>query len=175
MQRVMVVVIGVLVVVGGVGYLYMGHQQQTKQEELRAVYEARIDAQQQRTEQLARDLAHDFTAALAGGLVNEVVGGDSQALQDRIVAAVKGRRVARIIVLDPEGAVLASTDLRYTDGVMEDPLTRQALTVEDVEVLSSSDEGEVLASLEVAAPVRVAAQKVAVVRVAFELGPEQES
>ncbi len=175
MQRFWLVVIALLIVVGGGGYLYLGHQHQTQQQELRATYEAELDAQQERTRQLARDLAHDFTAALAGGLVNEVVGGDSQALQDRIVAAVKGRRVARIIVLDPEGLVLASTDLRYTDGTMEDPLTRQVLAVEDIQVLDSDVEGGALNRLEVAAPVRVAAQKVAAVRVTFDLGPDEES
>ena len=166
MQRLMLVLIGVLIIVIGVGYLYLGHRHQQQMAELQTASDQRQAALEQRTDQLARDLALDFTAALAGGIVNDVVGGDRKLLQDRIVAAVKGRRVARIIVLDPTGAVLASTDLRFTNGTMEDPTSRRVLTVDDVTVVSPADDG---GQLEVAAPVRVAAQSVAAVWVTFDL------
>jgi hypothetical protein len=103
---------------------------------------------------------------LALAVADPIGRGDTAAVDALLADAVRGDRLVGVMVLDPSGEVLSSTDLRWRGRRLDDAAALKAMAVREPTVLGPSAGGE----LEVAAPVEVSGVRVATVRATFSLG-----
>ncbi len=167
MQRFLAILVVVLLAVGGVGFFVVRSQQRSAMQTLEQRLDQAVAEQKQQDAGIARDLAMDLTRVLAATTASTVARGDAETLNSELAAAVKGRRLAGVIVVDPAGVVVASTDLRYRDRTLDDPATQHALEVAEVSVAAAPPAP---AQAEVDAPLFVGSQKVGALRVFVDLG-----
>lgn len=167
MKRFLAIVVVVLLVAAGAGYLVMRSQQRREVAALTARLDQAVAEQRQRDGAVARDLAQDMARTLAATVAGDLAAGDADGLNAELADVVQGRRVTGVIVLDPAGKVVASTDLRYRDRVLDDEATRQALAATAVTVAPTAPAP---GQLEVDAPVERSGAKVGVLRVFVDLG-----
>lgn len=168
MRRFVAALFVVLLVAGGVGYFVLQSRHGHEMAAVRATAEERIEAEHRQGATVARELAEDLAGSLAVTLADDVARQDTAALEGEVAAVVRGHRVAGLIVLDPDGYVLATSDLRYRGRRLDDPASRAALAATSV---STAGEPPSPGQTEVDAPVMAAGRKVGVLRVFVELTP----
>ena len=166
MQRFLSILLAVLILAGGVGYLVLQHRHEAAMERITAETHARLAQVRQEQRELVRDLGRDMATALAVLLADDIARGNLAAVEARLTPIVQGQRVAGILVVDQAGAVLAATDLRYRGRRMDDEATRRAIAVEDVVV---AGEPPAPGQLEIDAPVFSSGQRIATVRLFLDL------
>lgn len=165
----------VLVIAGAAGFLWLSHQHTLELGRLQT------DAMTQQAETarqataVATDLASDLTATIAVLIADDVGRLEFERVNAALATVVHGHRVAGVVVLAPDGTVVAATDQRFAGRTMEDVETRAALKATAVTVVPNERApGEV----EIVAPLVSANQNVGAVRVFVDLGsfaprPEQ--
>jgi hypothetical protein len=172
MQRFLLIVLVIVLVAAGVGYVVLDRQQQSALAAAQASADEALGECRQSADRMARDFAADIARCLAANVADEVGSGDSAALDGRLAVVVQGNRILSVVVLAPGGRVLAATDLRYRGRVLDDDATRAALAATGPEVL---DAAPAPGQLEAVAPLAADGQKVGAVRVVVAAGPGGES
>lgn len=167
MRRFLGILVVLLLLAGTIGYLVLRSQQRSAIEALQAQKDQAVVEQRQQDAGVARDLAMDLTRALAATTASTVARGEADTLNSELAAVVKGKRVAGIIVVDPTGVVVASTDLRYRGRTLQDPATQHALAVAEVSLAAAPPAPS---QVEVDAPLFVGSQEVGALRVFVDLG-----
>ncbi len=167
MRRFLGILVVLLLVAGAVGYFLLRSQSRSAIQALEAQMDQAVASQKEKDAGIARDLALDLTRTLAVTMASTVARGDADTLNSELAAVVKGKRVAGVIVVDPTGTVLASTDLRYRGRTLDDSATQHALEISEVSLAAGPPAP---AQVEVDAPVFVGSQKVGALRVFVDLG-----
>ncbi len=168
MQRFLAILLIVVLVAAGVGYLVLQTRHGRELAAVRAAAEGRVEAEHRQAAQVTSELAEDLARALAVTLADDVARQDTAALESEVAELVRGHRLAGIIVLDRDGNVLAASDLRYKNRRLDDPATRAALAATQV---TTAAEPPAPGQTEVDAPVLSAGRKVGAIRIFLELVP----
>ncbi len=168
MQRFLAILLIVVLAAAGVGYLVLQARHGQELAAVRAAAEERVEAEHRQAAAVTRELAEDLARVLAVTLADDVARQDTAALESEVAELVRGHRVAGVIVLDPDGYVLAASDLRYRDRRLDDPATRAALAATEVSLAS---EPPAPGQTEVDAPVLSAGRGVGAIRLFVELVP----
>jgi uncharacterized membrane protein affecting hemolysin expression len=157
----------VLVIAGAAGALWFSYQHSQELERVQAdAMATRAQVLQQATE-VATDLASDLTATIAVLIADDVGRLEFERVNAALATVVHGHRVAGVVVLAPDGTVVAATDQRFAGRTMGDVETRAALMATGVTVVPNERApGEV----EIVAPLVSANQKVGAIRVFLDLG-----
>ncbi len=164
MKKFLVIVIVLLIVAGGIGYLVLQSRQATELKKVQETAQKNLVAQQKRDQRTIIDLAQDLSRTLAVTLADDIARKDFTSVEGQLESVVQGRRVAGILVLDQDGNVLAATDLRYHGRRMDDAATRSALGVTTLTVAS---EPPAPGQLEIDVPVSSGGRRIATLRVFF--------
>lgn len=168
MQRFLAILLIVILAAAGVGYLVLQAKHGKEVAAVRAAAEERVEAEHRQAAAVTGELAEDLARALAVTLADDVARQDTAALETEVAALVRGHRIAGVIVLDRDGNVLATSDLRYRDRRLDDPATRAALEANEV---TTAAEPPAPGQTEVDAPVLSAGRKVGAIRLFVELVP----
>lgn len=168
MQRFLGILVVLLVLAGGAGYLTLTYRERSRLATQEKAAQDKVQAVEESGRTAAQQLAEDLTRVLATTISGDLSRGEYGSLQSELDAVVRGNRVVRIIVLDAGGRVVATTDRRYAGQGPEEEGNRRAAAVQGVTV-----ESGVLApgELEVDAPVAVGSQQVGAVRVFVNIAP----
>ncbi len=166
MQRFLVIVLVVVLLAGGVGYVVLQHRCESRIERITAETHARLAQVREDQRRMVQDLGVDMGAMLAVLLADDLAAGNLALVEARLTPIVQGRRVAGVLVVDQEGKVLAATDLRYRGRTLDDEGTRRATAAREVTV---SSEPPAPGQLEVDAPVVSGGQRIATVRLFLDL------
>ncbi len=161
MQRFLIILLVTVLAAGAVGYLILQRAHGKAIAELRATAEERVEAERRQAAEVLGQLAQDLARTLAVTLADDVARQDVAALEAEVAAVVQGNRIAGVLVLDDEGNVLATSDLRYRDRRLDDPATRRALAVTTV---TTAEEPPSPGQLEVDAPILSAGRRVGTLR-----------
>ena len=128
---------------------------------------ARATAQQQ-GEKLGRELAEDIARTLAGTLYGPVSQGKTASLEPIPANIVRGHRIAAVMVVDPQGKVIATTDLRYSNRTLpESEIQRLANLTGGVIAPTPPARDEVEAD----APIQLGGERSGTVRVFVDISP----
>ncbi len=165
MKKFLAIVVVLLIVAGGIGYLVLQSKHAAELKHVRETAQAQVIAQQKKDAHAVMDLAQDLTRTLAVTLADDIARKDFPSVESQLESIVQGRRVAGILVLDQDGNVLAATDLRYHGRRMDDAATRAALGVTTV---TAAAEPPAPGQLEVDAPISSGGRRIATLRVFFE-------
>jgi len=112
-RRVVLVMVTVAVAAVGVGYLVLERAHRRELAGARAEAEARLAAVRGAAVMGERALAEDLVRALAAAVAPAAASGETERLQEVAAELVRGRRVAWMVVLAPDGTAVAASDLRY--------------------------------------------------------------
>lgn len=151
-----VIVAGVFIVLGFVGYLSLQGQHK----------KAQVALQKAATEEIV-DLSLDLTRTLATTIADDAARLEHAMLDAQLATVVRGRRVTGVQVLNQDGQVVATTDQRQAGRVSEDDATLAALKVGEVTLM---DARPAPGQVEVSAPLFLGPERVGTVRVFFDLG-----
>ncbi|NOZ79915.1 MAG: hypothetical protein GXP48_12205 [Acidobacteria bacterium] len=166
MKKFLAIVIALLIVAGGIGYLVLRSRYAAELKKVQANAQEQVAAQQKKDLGAIEDLARDLSRTLAVTLADDIARKDYPAVEGQLGSIVRGRRVAGVLVLDQDGNVLAATDLRYHGRRMDDAVTRKALGVTAVTI---SDEPPAPGQMEIDVPVSSGGRRIATLRVFFVL------
>jgi preprotein translocase subunit SecG len=166
MQRFLAVLLVLVLAVAGVGYLLLQRQHAAALKAVETASSGAVAEARAQAENAAEQLARDTTRVLALAVADPIGRGDTTAVDALLADTVQGDRLVGVMVLDPSGEVLCSTDLRWRGRRLDDADALKAMAVREPTVLGPSAGGE----LEVAAPVEVSGVRVATVRASFHLG-----
>lgn len=161
-----VILILVAIIVGG--YFWMQHQQQS------AVQRAQASAQQQTVElhqqgqQLGQQLAEDIARTLAVTLYDRVSQGQTSALEPILANIVRGHRIATVMVVDPQGKVVATTDLRYANRSLPEEEAQRLSGLTGITIAPTSPARD---QVEADAPLQSGGERVGTVRVFVDVSP----
>ena len=151
-----VIVAGVFIVLGFVGYLSLQGQHKKAQAALRLAA----------TEEIV-DLSLDLTRTLATTIADDAARLEHAMLDAQLATVVRGRRVTGVQVLNQDGQVVATTDQRQAGRIAEDEASQAALKVGEVTLMEARPAP---GQIEVAAPLFLGPERVGTVRVFMELG-----
>ena len=166
MQRFLTVLLVIVLLATGVGYLVLRHQGEARIERITAETHARLAQVRQEGREVVIGLGRDLATTLAVFLADDVAAGNLELVESRLTPIVQGQRVAGVLVVDPGGRVLAATDLRYRGRTLDDAATRQALAAEGVVV---AKEPPAPGQVEIDAPVFSSGRRIATVRLFLDL------
>jgi len=166
MQRFLAILLVIVLAAAAAGYFVLQRAHGKEVTALRAAAEERIEAERQNAAEVVGQLAQDLAGALAVTLADDVARQDVAALEAEVAAIVQGHRVAELVVLDGEGNVLATSNLRYRGRRLDDPATRRALAVTEV---TTVEEAPSPGQLEVDAPILSAGRRVGTLRLFIEV------
>ncbi len=166
--RAAAILVVVLLLVAGAGYLYLQAQHRQALAAARDQAAQATEQLQMNADRMGRQLAEDIGRILSVTLAEDVARVEHAALDLKLASIVRGNRITGIIVLSPDGAVLATTDLRYAGRTLDDPASQRAMSVDKVAV---ADEAPAPGQVEVDAPLRSAGERVGSLRVFVDLGP----
>ncbi|NOZ95486.1 MAG: hypothetical protein GXP47_12235 [Acidobacteria bacterium] len=166
MQKALAVLLVIVLVAAGVGYLVLERQYTSKVERITAETHAQVAACQNKATEVIREYAEDSATVLSVTLADDIARQEFAAVDAELAAIVQGHRIAGVIVVDQEGKVLAATDLRYRGRSLDDEATRQALAVERV---TSAATAPSPGQLEVDAPVFSGGQRLATLRIFYDV------
>ncbi len=166
MQKALAVLVVIVLVAAGIGYLVLQRQYNSRIERVTAETHAQLAACQSKAASVVREYAEDTATVLSVTLADDIARQEFAAVDAELASIVQGHRIAGVIVIDQEGAVLAATDLRYRGRSLDDQATRVALAVDTV---TSSAAAPAPGQLEVDAPVFSGGQRLATLRVFFDL------
>ncbi len=150
MRRFVAIVIVVLLLAGAGGYLVLERAHRAELAAVRGEAEARIEAERRAAVATVRELAEDIARTLAAAVAPAVAAGDRERLDAVAAAAVAGHRIAAVLILDPGGEVVATSDLRFRGRRLGEAWARAALAAQAPTVL---DEPATPGQLQAAAPV----------------------
>ena len=160
-------VVVILILAVGTGYLYVRARHRTALATVCADAAQATEQLQAQADRMGRQLAEDIGRILAVTLSEDVARVEHAVLDLKLASIVRGNRVTGIIVLGPDGAVLATTDLRYAGRTLDDPASERAMAVDQVTV---SPEAPAPGQVEVDAPLRSAGERIGSLRVFVDLG-----
>lgn len=166
MQKFLVGLVLVLVLASGVGYFLLNHQSRAALLAARQQAEEDQAADRQAASRVARELAEDLARTLSAVLADDIAEGRLEEVEAQLASAVQGHRLAGILVVAVDGAVLTSTDLRYRGRTLHDDATRRALAVTELVVM---DEPPAPGQIEVDAPLMAKGSRIGVLRVFVQL------
>lgn len=166
MQKFLAVLLVLVLAAAGVGYLLLERRQAAALDAVRSASGQAVDEARAEAATVAEQLARDTTRVLALAVADPVGRDDTTAVDSLLAAAVRGDRLVGVMVLDPSGEVLSSTDLRWRGRRLDDADALKAMAVKEPTVLGPDANGEI----EAAAPVEVGGVRVATVRATFSLG-----
>jgi hypothetical protein len=172
MMRILIALLLCVLLAAGAGYFLLEHRHETELEGFRQAQSDELTRLRADHEERLAEMALDAARVLAAGAEGLLGPEDAGRLEEMLAAAVSGHRLVGVIVLDSDGSVLSSTDLRFRGRQLEDPATREALAVDEPTIMPGKP---VVGELEVAAPLGGADQRFGAVRVFFELGPVEEA
>jgi hypothetical protein len=162
MKQFLAVALVLVLAAAGGGYLWLQHRH--AQDVERLTTETNTQLTEARTHCLAmtQELTEDAAGALAVTLAGDIARQEYAAIDADLGAIVQGHRLTGIIVLAPDGRVLAATNMRYRGQTMDDPATKRALAVDRT---TSAPEAPRPGQIEVDAPVFSGGQRLATLRV----------
>jgi hypothetical protein len=161
------VILILLAVIAG-GYFWMQHRQQS------AVHIAEATAQQQTVElrqqgeQLGQQLAQDIARTLAVTLYDRVSQGQTSALEAVLANIVRGHRIATIMVVDPQGKVVATTDLRYANRTLPEAEAQRLSGLTGITIAPTPPARD---QVEADAPLQSGGERAGTVRVFVDVSP----
>jgi len=167
MQKALAILLVIVLVAAGIGYLVLERQYNSKIERITAEAHAEMAAFQNKAAAAAREVAEDTATVLSVTLADDIARQEFAAIDAELAPIVQGHRIAGIIVVGQDGRVLSSSDLRYRGRTLDDEATRRALAVDTV---AASPSAPSPGQLEVDAPVFSGGQRLATLRVFFDLG-----
>lgn len=167
MNRFLAILLIVAIVAGAVGYVVINARHEKELSAVRAAAEGRVEAETRRAHEISEDLAVDLARVMATTLADDVARQEGAAIEAQLAAAVKGHRIAGVIVLSPEGDVLAATDMRYSGRRLEDPNTLAALRATKA---AAAEQPPAPGQLEVHAPIVNAGNQVGALRLFLDTG-----
>jgi len=162
MQKALAILLVIVLVAAGIGYLVLERQFSSRVERVTAESHAQVAACQSKATSVVREYVEDVATVLSVTLADDIARKELAVVDAELGAIVQGHRIAGVIVLDQEGSVLAATDLRYRGRTLADEATRQALAVEKV---TSAPEAPAPGQIEVDAPVFSGGQRLATLRI----------
>ena len=168
MQRFLLIVLVILLVATGVGYLVLDRQHQAALAAVQTTHDEALAECRGEALDVARELAADIARVLSATTADEVARGDEAALDPRLAAVVQGNRVLSVLVLAPGGRVLAATDLRFRGRALDDDASRAALAADEPTILGVA---ETPGQVEAAAPLVHDGERVGAVRVTVAVAP----
>ncbi len=166
MQRFLAILLVVLLAAGAVGYLVLRNTHEKALSAARAAAEERVEAERSHAAEVIGELAEDMARALAVTMADEVARQDVAALETEVAAVVQGHRVAGVLVLDTEGNVLATSDLRYRGRRQDDEAARRAMAVTAV---TRAPEPPAPGQLEIDAPILSAGRRAGTLRLFIDV------
>ncbi|MCG6964504.1 MAG: hypothetical protein LJE95_14700 [Acidobacteria bacterium] len=166
MRRFLAVLLVLVLIVAGGGYLWLQHRHTLEMERLTAETNSQLTQARTRYLAVAQDLAEDAAGALAVTLAGDIARQEYAAIDAELGTVVQGHRLTGIIVLGQDGKVLSATDLRYRGRTLDDPATKRALAVnETVTAAEAPQPGQI----EVDSPVFSGGQRLATLRVFVDI------
>jgi len=166
MQKFLVGLVIVLLLACVVGYFLLTHQSRTALEAATDEAELTQVAEREAAAQVVRELAEDMARMLSAVLADDIAQGNLESVEAQLATAVQGHRLAGVLVVAVDGAVLTSTDLRYRGRTLHDDATRRALAVTEVGVM---EEPPAPGQIEVDAPLMAGGSRIGVLRVFVQL------
>ncbi len=154
--RPILIVAAVLIVIGFIGFLVLQGQ-----------HGKALKAQHDRAAATASEMAIDLTRVLATTIADDAARLEHAMLDMQLATVVRGRHVAAVVVLNPSGEVLATTDQRWAGRTLDDAETMAAMAVNEATVMPAAP---VPGQIEVAAPLFVGPDRLGTVRVFVDLG-----
>jgi len=167
MQKALAILLVIVLLAAGVGYLVLQRQLDSKIEGITAEAHAQLAACRNGAQATAREYAEDIATVLSVTLADDIARQELAAVDAKLAAIVQGHRITGVIVVGQDGKVLSATDLRYRGRTLDDDATHRAVAVEKV---TSSDVAPAPGQLEVDAPIFSGGQRLATLRVFCELG-----
>ncbi len=165
--RAAAILVVILLLAGGTGYLYLRAQHRNELAAANDRAAQATDQMQAEADRMGRQLAEDIGRVLAVTLAGDVARVEHATLDLKLASIVRGNRITGVIVLSPDGAVIATTDLRYAGRTLDDPASQRAMSVEEVTV---SPEAPAPGQVEVDAPLRSGGDRIGSLRVFVDLG-----
>lgn len=159
----------VLTLVGAIAYVFLHARQRKEIEQLQAAGAAEVAGLHQTASTVVVELATDLTQVLGTTISDDVARAEHGMLEAQLATIVRGHRVTGIIVMNPKGEVIASTDQRFAGRTLDDAAAQAAMAVSEPTVLptSTGTSGQV----EVAAPLFVGTTRLGTVRVFIDVSP----
>lgn len=162
----------VLTLLGVIAYVRLQAKHQKEIEQLQAANAAEVAGLRQTASTVAIELATDLTQVLGTTISDDVARAERGMLEAQLATIVRGHRVTGVIVMDPKGEVIASTDQRFAGRTLDDAAAQAAMAVNEPSVLpapsGASDQ------IEVAAPLSVGTTRLGTVRVFIDVSPFAE-
>ena len=162
MQKALAILLVIVLLAAGIGYVLLQRQTSAKIQRITAETHAEMAACQNRAQTMARQFAEDIATVLSVTLADDLARQELAAVDAELAAIVQGHRITGIIVVGQDGKVLSATDLRYRGRTMDDEATRRAVSVEKVTAAATAPAP---GQLEVDAPIFSGGQRLATLRV----------
>ena len=150
------IVAAVLIIIGFIGFLV-----------LQGRHGKALIAQHERAVATASEMAIDLTRVLATTIADDAARLEHAMLDMQLATIVRGRHVAGVVVLNPSGEVLATTDQRWAGRTLDDAETVAAMAVNEATLMPSTP---MPGQIEVAAPLFVGSDRLGTLRVFVDLG-----
>lgn len=162
----------VCTLVGAIAYVWLQAKHRKEIEQLQAAAAAEITALRQTASTVAVELATDLTQVLGTTISDDVARVEHAMLDAQLATIVRGHRVSGVIVMNPNGEVVATTDQRFAGRTLDDAAAKAATAVTEITVQPTSATAP--GHIEVAAPLSVGTTRLGTVRVFVDVSPFAE-